>query len=135
MLQLQHRRPLLASVGLRVVVVSFQDAAAARRYAEALPCHWPVLVDEARALYRAYGMGRASAGDLWGPATWWAYLKEALRGKLPRPPQGDPTQQGGDVLVDPAGIVRLHHVGRGPADRPRVDDILALCTGRASDGR
>jgi hypothetical protein len=29
------------------------------------------------------------------------------------------------VLVDPAGIVRFHHVGLGPADRPQVGAILA----------
>jgi len=29
------------------------------------------------------------------------------------------------VLIDPDGIVRLHHVGEGPADRPAVSDLLA----------
>ncbi len=33
-------------------------------------------------------------------------------------------QQGGDVLVDPQGIVRFHHIGTGPADRPPVQRIL-----------
>ncbi|HSH13152.1 MAG TPA: SelL-related redox protein, partial [Desulfurivibrionaceae bacterium] len=35
-------------------------------------------------------------------------------------------QRGGDVLIDPNGMVRLHHIGKGPADRPRVEDILRL---------
>jgi len=34
-------------------------------------------------------------------------------------------QQGGNVLIDPNGIVRVHHVGRGPADRPSVDRLIA----------
>jgi hypothetical protein len=34
---------------------------------------------------------------------------------------------GGDVLIDPGGIVRLHHTGVGPADRPVI--------GQASPGR
>ncbi len=135
MLQVQHARSAFDARGVRVGVVTFQDAAAARRYAEELALSWPVLLDEERRLYRAYGMGRARALDLWGPATWWAYLKEALRGQMPRPPQGDPTQQGGDVLIDPTGLVRLHHVGRGPADRPPVDQILALCVSGPSAGR
>jgi hypothetical protein len=30
------------------------------------------------------------------------------------------------VLIDPAGIVQLHHIGQGPADRPPVSLILNL---------
>jgi hypothetical protein len=62
---------------------------------------------------------------VWGPRTWWAYLKAILHGDRPRKSEGDIYQRGGDVLVDPEGIVRLHHVGKGPADRPSVDEILA----------
>ena len=36
----------------------------------------------------------------------------------------DINQLGGDVLLDPNGIVQLHHVGKGPADRPSVDSLL-----------
>ena len=32
----------------------------------------------------------------------------------------------GDVLIDPAGVVRLHHASRGPADRPTVESILQV---------
>ena len=38
--------------------------------------------------------------------------------------EGDIFQRGGDVLIDPTGIVALHHVGNGPADRPPVETIL-----------
>jgi len=37
---------------------------------------------------------------------------------------GDIHQRGGDVLIDPHGIVRFHHVGSGPANRPAVDSLL-----------
>jgi len=83
-------------------------------------------VDEERTLYRAYGMLNAGLLDLWGPAVWWAYMKEIARGRLPKKPTGDVHQRGGDVLVDPAGTVRLHHVGTGPADRPPAAAILGL---------
>lgn len=62
--------------------------------------------------------------DLWGFASWRAYIKEMIRGRLPKIPTGDVHQRGGDVLVDPAGIVQLHHIGKGPADRPPVETIL-----------
>ena len=69
-------------------------------------------------------MFSASFWDVWGAKTWWVYLKEIAKGQKLRKSTGDILQRGGDVLIDPTGIVRLHHVGRGPADRPAVETIL-----------
>lgn len=121
---MQQAEPALAAQGIRVVVVTFQPAPLARAYTLETGCPFPVLIDESRSLYGAYGMAKATLWDLLGPASWWAYIKEAWRGQWPKRPQGDPAQQGGDVLIDPEGIVRLHHVGRGPADRPSIAQIL-----------
>jgi hypothetical protein len=30
------------------------------------------------------------------------------------------------VLIDPAGVVRVHHVGSGPADRPSIESLLRV---------
>jgi len=56
--------------------------------------------------------------------TWRVYLRELLKGQKLHAAEGDVMQRGGDVLIDPDGIVRLHHVGTGPADRPAVEAIL-----------
>lgn len=109
---------------MKVAVVTFEQDFFARSYAENTNLRWPLLLDEERSLYRAYGMLNAGLLDLWGPATWWAYFKEMRRGRLPKKPTGDVNQRGGDVLVDPGGIIRLHHIGKGPADRPDPADIL-----------
>jgi len=69
-------------------------------------------------------MFSASFWDVWGPKSWRAYLKDLLRGGKLRKVEGDIFQRGGDVLIDPTGIVALHHVGNGPADRPPVETIL-----------
>jgi alkyl-hydroperoxide reductase/thiol specific antioxidant family protein len=111
---------------IQIVVVTFQPERVARQYAVETKLPWPVLIDEHRELYRAYGMGKARLKDLVGPTVWRAYFRELLRGVLPGWPQGDTQQQGGDVLIDPKGIVRVHHVGAGPADRPLVDDLLRV---------
>jgi len=66
----------------------------------------------------------ASFWEIWGPKTWWAYLKEILKGEKLRKSEGDIAQRGGDVLIDPDGIVTLHHIGVGPADRPPVERLL-----------
>lgn len=85
---------------------------------------WPLLVDATHQTYKNYGMLSASFWDVWGPKTWWVYLKELAKGQKLRRSMGDILQRGGDVLIDPTGIVRLHHVGRGPADRPTAETIL-----------
>lgn len=112
---------------MRPLVVTFEPREAAREYVAETGLAWPLLVDTERALYGAYGMGQARWRHLWGFATMRAYWREARRGRFPRVPRADTGQQGGNVLIDPAGIVRLHHVGLGPADRPSIEDVLAAC--------
>lgn len=111
---------------MQPLAVTFEDAAAARAYVAETGLRWPLLVDTDRRLYRAYGMGKARLRHLFGPATLGAYWREARLGRFPRLPRADTRQQGGNVLIDPGGLVRFHHVGRGPADRPLVDTLLAV---------
>lgn len=127
-MQLQQAADELERLDVRPLAVTFEDAAAARSYVAETGLRWPLLVDAERRLYRAYGMRKARWRHLFGPATVRAYWREALAGEFPRLPRADTTQQGGDVLIDPAGRVRFHHVGRGPADRPPVARLLAART-------
>ena len=109
---------------MRIVVVTFETAPFVRAYIRDTNVAWPILIDHDRSLYSSYGMHRGKLWDIWGPRTWLAYAKELARGRLPKSSDADTQQLGGDVLVDPAGTVRLHHVGSGPADRPSVASIL-----------
>ena len=93
-------------------------------YVRETELRWPLLVDDERTLYSAYGMERGSMWNIFGPASCWAYLKLMLRGRRLRLPGSDVHQLGGDVLIDPQGIVRLHHIGSGPADRPTLSALL-----------
>ena len=104
--------------------MTFENDYFARQYVAETGLTWPLLIDESRDTYRAYGMLAASFWDVWGPKTWWVYLKALLRGGKLQHAEGDIYQRGGDVLIDPAGSVQLHHVGTGPADRPAVETIL-----------
>ena len=121
---MRERNGDLLANNIKVVVISFEAGFLARQYIAETGLEWPLLVDENRDLYRAYDMLDAGFWDIWGPSTWLAYFREILRGRLPRKSSGDIRQRGGDVLIDPEGIVRLHHVGSGPGDRPGVDAIL-----------
>lgn len=117
-----------AKQDVRIAVVTFEAGFLARQYVEESGLVWPLLVDEQRELYRGYGMLAASFWDIWGLKTWGAYLKAVLHGQKLQRSHGDISQRGGDVLIDPEGFVRLHHVGEGPADRPSLALILERVT-------
>lgn len=109
---------------VKIVVITFANDFLARAYVEDTRLSWPLLIDDKRETYKNYGMLHASFWDIWGPRTWWAYFKELLKGQKLQKSADDIFQRGGDVLIDPQGIVRLHHIGNGPADRPAVLRIL-----------
>jgi len=113
--------------------VTFEADYFAKKYVQETALDWPLLIDEKRELYRSYGMLEAKFWDIWGPKTWWAYLKELIVGHFPKSSAGDISQRGGDVLIDPCGIVRLHHIGTGPADRPSAESILTLIQPKESE--
>ena len=117
-------------LGLEIVVVTFEARERAEEYVRETGFRWPLLIDRRRDLYSVYGMGRGRWSAIWGPASWWAYIKLIARGRRLRRATGDIHQLGGDVLVDPGGRVGLHHVGKGPADRPAVAALLE-CVGPA----
>ena len=113
------------ALGLRVLVVTFEAGTLAQAYVRDTNLEWPLLVDETRALYRGYGMEHGHWWNVYGPPAWWVYAKLLAKGRRLRASDSDFDQLGGDVLIDPDGIVRIHHVGAGPADRPSVASILA----------
>lgn len=104
--------------------MTFEADYFAKQYVQETGLDWPLLIDEERELYKSYGMLKATFWDIWGPKTWLAYFKELLSGHLPKSSTGDVSQRGGDILIDPYGIVRFHHIGNGPTDRPSVKTLL-----------
>jgi peroxiredoxin len=123
---LRDREADFDHLGVKIVVVTFANNFMARSYVDDTRLAWPLLVDENRSVYQNYSMLSASFWDIWGPKTWLAYARELLKGKHLVKSEDDIYQRGGDVLIDPQGIVRLHHVGTGPADRPGVGLILRM---------
>lgn len=124
MSQLRHHEARFAEWNLKVALITFEGLAAAEAYARESGLPWPVLIDQERRLYRAYGMERGSWRHLLGPATLRKYFRLLYRGEKLRRSGGDVKQLGGDVLIDPEGVVRYHHVGQGPADRPSIERLI-----------
>ena len=125
-MQLQRARTTLEHLDIAPLILTFEAFPFAVEYVAETGLYWPLMVDVDRELYRAYAMHRARWRDLWGFATMRVYAREALEGRFPRWPRADTGQQGGNVLINPDGIVRYLHVGLGPADRPSVDHLLAV---------
>ena len=109
-----------------VLVVTFEQRWRAEAYAQQNAFPWPLLLDANRSLYCAYGLERGSFAQVLGPGNWWRYIQVLTHGRALQRPTDDVYQLGGDVLIDPAGIVRLYHRSRSPVDRPAVGDLLDL---------
>ena len=110
---------------LSVLVITFETERQAAAYVRETNLPWPLLVDTARTVYRAYEMRRGGLWEIWNPASWSAYLGLLRKGRRLAPPTGDIYQLGGDVVIDRAGRIALHRVEQGPADRPPIEDLLA----------
>ena len=122
----------MEKLGVAVVIVTFESRQLAAAYSQESAITWPVVIDERRYLYKNYQMFRASFWDLWGPPSIWAYVKQLLKGNLPKNPTGDINQRGGNVLIDESGKIKLHHVGTGPADRPSIQSLIDVVSGSQS---
>lgn len=120
-------------MNVAVCVVTFEAGPLATAYVRETGLSWPLLLDENRELYKAYGMERGRAWKIFGPASLVEYGKLMLRGRIPKPSNADLYQLGGDVLIDPDGTVQFQHVGSGPADRPPVAKLLDVVRSRANN--
>lgn len=120
----------IEALGVKVAVVTFEAGLLARLYVRETNLSWPLLVDQSRKVYAAYGMEHATWWDVFGPASLWKYARLLLRGRRLHRSEGDVFQRGGDVLIDPEGVVRVHHIGSGPADRPSVPELLNVVRSR-----
>ncbi len=110
--------------------MTFETQQQAQRYVAEIELDWPMLVDVERTIYRAYDLEpRASIWNLFRPTFWPHYLGLVMRGRRVRKPTGDIYQLGGNVLIDPDGIVRLHRSSTNPLDRPSPEQLLRVIQG------
>lgn len=123
---MRQQEQRLKDINVEVAVVAFDADAMARDYVKRTGLPWPLLIDSKQRLYTAYGMTQGSWWTIYGPPTIWGYIKLILGGRMPGKPGKDWRQLGGDVLIDPKGIVRMHYVSDGPLDRPSIESLLAV---------
>lgn len=108
-----------------VALVTFTRARNLRGYRSRFGLPFAVLADEAREVYRAYGLGRGPWWRIWGPATVRAYARLLRRGAHLQAPKEDTLQLGGDFVVGRDGRLVYAYRSKGPDDRPAVDELVA----------
>ena len=108
-----------------VALVTFTRQRNLRGYRGRFGLPFPVLADEPRAAYRAYGLGRGPWWRVWGPGTVRAYGRLLRRGGRLRRPTEDTLQLGGDFVVGRDGRLVFVYRSKGPSDRPPVKDLVA----------
>ncbi len=118
-------RDRLAELGdAEVVVVTFTRARNLAGYQRRFVAPLTVIADEDRAVYRAYGFGRGTPWRVYGWRSWRRWLQLVRQGQRQERPTEDTLQLGGDVVVARDGTIAYLFQGRGPDERPRVDDLV-----------
>jgi peroxiredoxin len=82
-----------------------------------------VLVDPTLAAYRAAGLAR-SAFATYGPRAIWETLRAMGNGHPHRPPEGDPTQQGGALVVGDDQRLLFYKRSRSIGDHAPASDLV-----------
>ncbi|CAN0488305.1 unnamed protein product, partial [Phaeothamnion confervicola] len=111
----------------RIVAIAAAPPAAVRPFASVAGAEVLVLCDPERIAYHALGLGRASWARVWlDPRVWWRYAVLIARGRRPERPgdHDDVRQLGGDAVLDADGRLVWVYRGRGPADRPTIDELI-----------
>jgi peroxiredoxin len=124
--QLREHEREFEALGASVVAVTFEPHTAISRFVPREGVAAPVLSDPDRQAYRAFGLRRGRAVQVWTWGALKAYLKGALHGRLPRVPNDDIAQLGGDFVLDAEGTVVWAYRSKDPSDRPPPEDILRV---------
>lgn len=115
--------PTMRALGAAALGVTADPPELARAYAAELGLPFPLVCDERRVAFQAYGLARSLAGAL-APRLLPRYAAAALRMGIRRPGR-DVLQLGGTFVLDRDGRVALAHPARDPADHPPLSDVLA----------
>jgi hypothetical protein len=125
---LRTREADLAAAGARLLFVGTGLPAMAADFARAHAGPHPVLSDAGRRAFAAAGMRRSVGPYL--RLRFWRNVWRAFRaGFRQQRVQGDPWQQGGVLVFDAAGALRLAQVDEAAGDLLDLDAVLKAAGG------
>ena len=128
---LREEKDRFRDAGAGVVLIGQGSAADGARFRDEKRIPFTCLLDPGRASYEAYGLGRGTIPQVFGPRVAVPFLaanvhnetlQRGLRG-------GSMMQMPGTFVVDTTGVIRLAHRNRTIADSPRNDVILEALAG------
>lgn len=121
-----QREDRIRAVGAEAVFVLHDDPDLVRAtMLDGLEVPFPILIDEPRGAYGAWGARRAGVATIFlDPNVWWQYLRLLVAGgeRLRRSGR-DPLQLGGDFIVAPDGTVAYSRPQRRD-DRPPTAELI-----------
>lgn len=128
----KRRERIAAAGGQAVFVVHDEPDLLRRTMLEGLEVPFPVLVDQDRREYRAWGLVRAPWWRIWlDPAVWRQYAELLTGGERFRQAGRDPRQLGGDFVVGPGGRV-VYSRPQTRDDRPPAGELVDRLEAAAS---
>ena len=113
-------------LGAEVLAVTLSRPAVVAAYRAMNPWPFPVVCDPERAVYRRFGLGRASWLSFLRPRVLCRYVALMVRGWAMRQVQEgeDPLQLGGDFILDEHQRVIFAYPSRASTDRPDVGTLI-----------
>src|SRR5215207_2608306 len=135
LVQLRDHKSEIASLGARVIAISFESPERAALFASWEHMSFQLLLDPSRRAYAAFGLQEGAGSQLWTWNSLTAYVRGMIHGRDLRLPRADITQLGGDFVLDGSNRIRFAHRSAEPADRPSVSDILVAIRAAATDQR
>jgi peroxiredoxin len=123
---IRHAGRLDGAGGTAVFVVHDRPDIVRSKMLSDVSCPFPVLVDEHRQAYRAWGLQRASFARVWlDPNVWRQYARLLTSGERLRGLGRDPRQLGGDFIIDRDGRVAYARPQQRD-DRPPVGELITV---------
>jgi len=117
----------IEELGGEVLLIAFDDLSLLQaKMLSEIELPYPLLIDESRETYGAWGMGRTNVfGAMLSPELNWRYLKLLAKGERFLGFAPDMFQLGGDFVVDPEGKMAFAYRMRNNGDRASTDTLLS----------
>jgi peroxiredoxin len=126
--KLRDERDRFDETGAGIVLIGQGAPSDAAEFTERMAQPFECLVDPDLSAYKAFGLGTARLGQVFGPPVALPFLRDNLRREtFQRGLHGGKfMQMPGTFVIDTQGVVQLAHRNRHIADTPPHDEILRV---------
>lgn len=123
--KLNRQREAFAAADIEIVMIGTGTAEEAAAFRRELDLRAPVLTDPYGGAYRAFGLVEAPLRSLLDPRVLAGGARAAIKGFVPRKPQGRALQLQGQFLIDRSGTIRSVARPRVMSEIPSASALLA----------